>query len=240
MVEVIDKLASLTGWAPIALIAIVLIPIGIFFYTRELSNKDVTIQRLSMEHENAKQYTPSLLVQNLGQHVKEYEAEISRLNEKLRNLNNEVETETRKKSIIEQEKLEIQKQLDLARSEALELQERLEPLEKELDDLLGVRAELDFCRVCTVDEEHVMLNTIYWGGRSGKLVGDTALVEEGVCSYCASVNLKCKVCGAITGIDASATDVIECEGCYETLYTPLSFFGKKLDNTIKVSRLVSE
>ena len=235
-----EQLALWVGWAPIALIAIALIPVGIFFYTRELSNKDVTIQRLSLELENAKQYTPSLLVQNLGQHVKEYEGEISRLNEKLRSLNNEVETETRKKSIIEQEKLEIQKELDFARTEALELQKRLEPLEKELDDLLGVNAEPDFCQVCTVDEEHVLLNTIVWGGRSGKLIGDIALVEEGVCSYCASVNLKCKVCGAITGIDASATNVIECEGCNETLYTPLSFFDKKLDSRIKISRLVGD
>jgi len=209
-------------------------------HIKEIAIKDSTIQSLNIELENLKPYPTSLLVQNLGQHVKEYEVELARLNEKLRNLNKEVETETRKKSVIEQEKAEIQKQLNSAQLDALNLKKRLEQLEYELDVLLGARAEPDICRVCDVDDEHILMNTIYWGGKSGRLIGDTDLVEEGVCSYCASLNLKCKVCGAITGIDASAADVIECEGCYETLYTPLTFFGKRSDDKIKVSRLVSE
>ncbi len=194
---------------------------------KEIAIKDSTIQSLNIALENSKQYQVDVLVQNLSQRTKV-------LTEELERLNNEVETETRKRNTIEKEKAEIQNQLDLAQSEALALKNRLEPLEKELDYLLGENAEPDICRVCDVDDEHILMNTIYWGGRSGKLVGDIALVEEGVCSYCSSVNLKCKVCGAITGIDISATDVIECEGCYDTLYTPSSFFGKKLDDTIKL------
>lgn len=208
-------------------------------YKRELAIKDTTIQGLSIELENSKQYSPSFLIQNLGQHIKEYENEVGRLNEKLGFLNNEVETETRKKSIIEQEKSEIQKKLDLAQSDILALRQRLEPLEKELDYLIGEMAEPDFCRVCDVDDDHIMMNTIGWGFGGEKLAGDTALIEKkGVCSYCGSTNLKCKVCGTVTGIDSNSNDEIECEGGCGNVYTLLSFMGdKSMQYVIKISRM---
>ncbi len=235
MVELLDKLASLTGWAPIALVVIALIPVGVFFYSRELSNKDVTIQRLNLELENSKQYQVDVLVQNLSQRTKV-------LTEELERLNNEVETENRKRTLIEQEKAEIQNQLDLAQSDAIALKQRLEPLEKELDDLLGERAEPDYCRVCDVDDEHVMMNTIVWGFGGDELVGDTSLVEnEGTCLYCGSTNLKCKICESITGIDGNShDDVIECEGGCGTLYIQQSFFGDRSEHKIKVSRMAAE
>ncbi|NUM47934.1 MAG: phasin family protein [Anaerolineales bacterium] len=98
-IDLLRVIADWTGWAPIAIVLFVVVFGVIFVYSREVSNKDETIRRLSIELENSKQYTPSLLIQNLGQHVKEYEQEIGRLNERLRILNDEVETETRKKSV---------------------------------------------------------------------------------------------------------------------------------------------
>ena len=205
-------------------------------YSQELAIKDSTIQSLRIEIENLKQYPVDVLVQNLSQRTKV-------LTEELERLNNEVETENRKGNLIEQEKAEIQTQLDVAQSDAIALKQRLEPLEKELDDLLGEMAEPDYCEVCDPDEEHIMLNTISWGLANNDLVGDTALVEkQGVCFYCNSTNLKCKVCGSITGIDDnSRNDTVECEGGCGTLYTLLSFFGdKSIEHAIKVSRIEGE
>ena len=232
---IVEQIAPWSGWLPIAAIEfllVVLLPIAIKFYynreidtfKRELAIKDATIQGLEVEIENSKQFRVDVLVQSLSERVKIGNQELERAREDKNSSQEKIVAK-------EQELLTMQ-------DEIRDLKTQLQQYEDQLDDLLGGRAELDICRVCTVDEERVMMNTIYWGGKSGKLVGDTDLVEEGVCSYCASLNLKCKVCGAITGIDASATDVIECEGCNETLYTPSSFFGKNIDDKIKVSRLV--
>lgn len=234
---IVEQIAPWSGWLPIAAIEfllVVLLPIAIKFYykretdnfKRELAIKDATIQRFEVEIENSKQFRTDLLVQSLSERVKIGNEELERARE---------DKNSSQATIIAKEH-----ELLTMQDEIRNFKTQLQQYEEQLDDLLGVNAELDLCRVCDVDEEHVMMNTIYWGGKSSKLVGDTDLVVEGVCSYCASTNLKCKVCGAITGIDASTTDVIECEGCYDTLYTPLSFFGKKNDNKIKIARRMSE
>lgn len=233
MWELVKELAVWTGWFPITIGAAIVMLLGRYFYDREIKFKDTQIIKLKDDLEASKQFQVDVLVQNLSHRTKV-------LTEELERLNGEVTTENHKRNQIEQEKITIQEQLDLTQSDALKLRERLEQLEDELDNLLGIRAEPDICRVCDVDDEHVLMNTIYWGGKSGRLVGDTDLVKEGVCSYCASINLKCKVCGEITGINPGVKDVVECEGCYHTLYTPLSFFSKKSDNKIKVSRRASE
>jgi len=208
MLEILEKLASLTGWAPIALLAIALIPIGIFFYNRELSNKDVTIQRLSIELENSKQYSPSLLIQNLGQHVKEYENEIGRLNEELRILNDEVETETRRKSIIEQEKNNVLSQLEIARSDILKLKEQLKSYEEDLEGLID-----DYCEICDPDEDHPGGNFIDWGSAVYPLTGLEEFVEKvGSCNYCNSPQIKCAICESITSINLDDYDKVECAG----------------------------
>jgi hypothetical protein len=216
-INLLKEIANWTGWALIAWVLIGIIVWGRFLYEQR-------INLLKDEIENGKAYQYDVIYQRLTQRVKDLHQERDLLKS---------EADTKQDEISR-----INNDLEIAYSEIRELQKNIKQYDHQLDDLLY--NEPDYCRVCTVDEEHIMMNTIYWIGKSDKLVGDVALVEEGVCSYCASVNLKCRVCGTIKGIDASATDVIECEGCCETLYTPLSFFGKNSDNKIKVSRLVSE
>lgn len=235
MWEFIKELANWIGWFPITVGAVIVMLLGRYFYDREIAFKNLQIDGLKDDLEDSKQYRVDVLVQNLSQRIKVSTEELERLN-------NEVETENRKRSLIEKEKTEIQKQLDLAQLDALALKERLEPLERELDDLLGERAEPDFCRVCDVDDEHVMMNTIIWGYEGDKLIGDPPLVEsEGTCLYCGSTNLKCKICGSITGIDnGSLDDIIECAGECGTVYTQQSFFGDRSERKIKVLRMVHE
>lgn len=233
-----EQLASLIGWAPIALIAIALIPIGIFFYNRELSNKDITlhrlefeIQHLKQELENSKQYRVDVMVQSLTDRVR-------LLNERLENLNAEKESEQKARKLIEQEQEKVQHELEIAHSDINALKERLKSYENDLDDLLD-----DYCEICDPDDEHPGANFINWFSSMYKIEGDKELVERvGDCNYCFSPQVKCKICGAVTSLDLDFLDEqTECNGGCGTVYTIVSYVeDKSLQYSIRVSRLEAE
>jgi hypothetical protein len=208
MWELIKELSVWTGWFPITIGAVIVMLLGKYFYDREINFKDSQIEKLKDDLEDLKQYTPSLLIQNLGKHVKEYEQEIGRLNERLRILNDEVATETRKKSVIEQERNDVLSQLEIAHSDVLKLKDQLKSYEDDLDDLVE-----DYCEICDPDENHSGENFINWGSAVYPLTGLEELVEKvGTCNYCSSPQIKCSICGSITSINLDDYDKVECAG----------------------------
>jgi hypothetical protein len=221
-VELLKLIAEWTGWNSVAGLLFAAILAIIFIYTREISIRDQRIGKLKDELEASKAY--------------QYDNVYLRITNNLKTLNEEL-TAAESESNSKQEHIDkIKHELDKAYSEVRDLRDKLKYFDEQLGDLL----EPDYCQVCDVDDDHVMMNTISWGYGGDNLVGDTSLVDkEGVCSYCGSTNLKCKLCGAVTGINFdSSKDTFECEGGCGTFYTLLTFLGdKSMEHTIKVSRM---
>lgn len=222
MWDLVKEFAAWVGWFPISLGAILTILLGKHFYEREISIRNQRIEHLKDEIETGKAY--------------QYDEVYERLTKRVKTLNEElvaVESESSSK----QEHIDkIKHELDKAYSEVHDLRDKLKYFDKQLGDLL----EPDYCQVCDVDDEHVLLNVISWGYDDDTLTGDTFLVEKiGTCLYCGSINVKCNECGSITGFyENSRNSVVECEGGCGTFFTLSSFrYDKSTRYSIKVSQM---
>ena len=224
MWDLIKEFAAWVGWFPISLGSIIVLLLGKNFYEREISIRNQRIEQLKDEIETGKAY--------------QYDEVYERLTKRVKTLSEELEF-AKSETGVKQERIEeINKNLEIAYSEIRDLHKKLKYLDEQLEDLLDT--EPDYCQVCDVDDEHVLLNVISWGGNYDALTGDTYLVEKiGTCMYCGSINVKCKECGSITGFDGNSRNgTVECEGGCGTFYTLSSFRDDKSTRySIKVSQL---
>ncbi|MBI5934688.1 MAG: hypothetical protein HY867_13360 [Chloroflexi bacterium] len=227
MWELIKEFAVWTGWFPITIGTVVVIFLGKYFYSREIEFKDSQIDKLKSDLEDSKQYRVDVLVQSLSERVKFQNEEMERLRE---------DQNSSKAELTQKEK-----ELRITLEEIQTLRTSLRQYEDQLNDLLD--DDSDYCQICDPDDEHLMANSIAWGFGGDELVGDVLLVDkEGTCCYCGSTSIKCKLCGAVTGINYDSSDErFECEGGCGTIFEPLSFFGdKSIEHKIKVYRNYDE
>ena len=215
--DALEKLALWIGWAPIALIEFLFMIAAKFLYDRELSNKEITIQRLNSELEISKQYRVDVLIQSLSERVKTGNEEIERLR---------ADAATSKAELKEKESQ--QKELY---QEVGKLKTRLKDYENDLDDLID-----HYCNLCDPEEDHLGENIIMWGSSVYPLTGLEELVEKvGTCNYCNSPQIKCSICGSITSISLDDHDKIECVGECGVMYQIVVDY-REHDYEIEVSR----
>ncbi len=227
--DALEKLALWIGWAPIAIMEFLFMVAAKFFYDRELSNKDTTIQQLNFniqslhdELENSKQYQVDILVKSLSERVNIANQEIERLS--IDHNASQEELAARKQELL------------VAQNETILLRAKLQKFEDELDDLL----EPDYCETCDPDEDHMFANYIDWmAGEMYPLIGDAQLVERvGYCNYCTNPQVKCQVCGSITSLNLESDEEFECTGGCGNIYTIHSYIAdKSMHYEIKVSRM---
>jgi hypothetical protein len=233
MWEIIKDFASWVGWFPVTIGTILVMLLGKYFFDREVSFKDLQINKLKDDVENSKQFQVDLMVQKLIQRTQT-------LTKMLEDLNSEKESEQREKKMIEHEKETVLKELESARSDVLTLREQLKSYENDLDDLID---DQDYCDICDPDEDHMFSNMIDWYGNYGySTTGDETLIEKlGCCMYCNSPQIKCQVCGSVTSIDLDREEENECSGGCGNLYTLISYVeDKSLQYKIRVSRMPSD
>lgn len=224
MWELIKELADWTGWFPITIGAAIVMLLGRYFYDREIKFKDLQIDKLKNDLEDSKQYRVDVLVQNLTQRVQA-------LNKALEDLGAEKETEQRQRKTIEQEKENVLRQLEVAHSDIINLKERLNSYEEDLNNLID-----DYCEICDPDENHPGANIIDWGSAVYPLTGHEELVEKvGSCNFCNSPQIKCNVCGSVTSINLDDFDKVECAGECGVMYQ-IVVNHREHDYEIEVSR----
>jgi hypothetical protein len=215
--DVLEKLALWIGWAPIAILEFLFMVVAKFFYERELSNKETTIQRLNRDLENSKQYQVDVLVQSLSERVKAGNEEIERLRA-------DAETSTAELEERENQQRELYQKV-------VELKARLKDYENDLDNLID-----DYCDICDPDEDHPGANIIMWGSAIYPLTGLEELIQKvGSCNYCNSPQIKCNVCGSITSINLDDYDKVECAGGCGVMYQ-IVVNHREHDYEIEVSR----
>lgn len=215
-----DQIVPSIGWGSIAaiefLIIFLSIPVMRFYlirevnsYKRELAVKDATIQNLSMQLEDSRQYRVDTLVQSLAERVKIENQE----NERLRSDVKLSRDESEKK---EQQRQEL-------RQEIIALKKKLKSYEKELDDLLD-----NYCDVCDPDEEDSHINFVWWGTSECNVIDPENLIGKiGHCNYCQSPQIKCSVCSCLTSIDLEGAEKVECNGGCGVVSTVSSYIEDK-------------
>lgn len=230
MWELIKDFAGWTGWFPITVGAIIVMLLGRYFYDREITFKNLQINKLKDDLEDSKQYRVDVLVQNLTQRVQA-------LNKTLEDLNAEKETGERQRKTIEQEKDNVLSQLEIAHSDIINLKERLKSYEEDLEGLIE-----DYCEICDPDEDHPGANFIEWGTSMYEITGDEDLVDKvGYCNYCTSPQIKCNVCGSVTSINLDSDEQTECNGGCGVIFTLVSYVeDKSLQYSIRASRMELE
>ncbi len=226
MWELVKELAIWTGWFPITIGAVIVMLLGKYFYDRESNFKEAQIKKLKDDLEDSKQYRVDVLVSSLDERVSIANRELERLRED--------------KNSSQQEIASKEEEISSAKNEIRDLRAQLQKYEEHLDNLLD--NELDYCTLCDVDDERIMMNVILWDYVKNGLVGDTALVKKtGTCSYCGGTNIKCQVCESITGIYDHVRHTVECEGGCGNYYKVIpEVIEKSTIYKVKVSRTEDE